>query len=723
MIDLSTIPHHPCIEECTELICSKTQNQNKSFFRPLIAYYLAKMASCMRATIQTEFQGEIPINLYVINLGLSGTGKGYSVNIIENELINEFRKRFVNDTFPFLAKLNLKKIANYKASISGNTAQREFEELEGAFKRAGPYMFTFDSGTAPAIKQIRTKLLLAGCGSINYQCDEIGNNLIGATEVLNTYLELYDQGLIKQKLIKNTTENIRDEDLQGKTPANMLLFGTQSKLFDGGPTEDCFYSFLETGYARRCIFGLNQTVKEKSYYSQTPEQIYLNLINPSNTAIISKWKSVFNSLASPGFFDRKILLEKAEGVKLIEYKIECEKLADSFSEFDEIRKAELSHRYFKALKLAGAYAFIDKSPKITELHLNQAIKLVEESGKSFETILSREKAYMKLAKYIASSSTELTHADLSEALPFYKSSSVARNEMMTLAIAWGYKQNILIKKSFVDGIELFKGESLQVTDTTKLIVSVSKQFGDNYVPFEIPFDSLKKICNTDKNLHWCNHHFRNRHRSDENVINKFNLIVLDIDGTMTIKTAMDVLKEYKFIIYTTKSHTAQENRFRIIMPINYTLELDKEDYKEFMDNILNWFPCKTDEAANQISKKWIAGNSNAQVFVNDGELLNILPFIPRTTKNSQYEKEFKKVENLDHFERWFIQHISKGNRNNQLIKYALALVDSGLDQKSVEDKVKYLNKQLPNKLSEEELQNSIFITVAKKYLPKPKSGA
>ena len=54
---------------------------------------------------------------------------------------------------------------------------------------------------------------------------------------------------------------------------------------------------------------------------------------------------------------------------------------------------------------------------------------------------------MKLAKYIANVGIEVTHADLNEALPFYKSGVAARNEMMTMAQAWGYKQNILIKKS------------------------------------------------------------------------------------------------------------------------------------------------------------------------------------------------------------------------------------------------------------------------------------
>ena len=69
---------------------------------------------------------------------------------------------------------------------------------------------------------------------------------------------------------------------------------------------------------------------------------------------------------------------------------------------------------------------------------------------------------------IANTENEVTHADLTEALPFYKSGTAARNEMLSLAIAWGYKNHIIIKKSFVDGIEFFKGETLKQTDLNKI---------------------------------------------------------------------------------------------------------------------------------------------------------------------------------------------------------------------------------------------------------------
>ena len=56
--------------------------------------------------------------------------------------------------------------------------------------------------------------------------------------------------------------------------------------------------------------------------------------------------------------NKRLRMDRDTSILLIEYKLNCEKRASTFAEHEEMRKAELSHRYFKALKLAGAYAFI-----------------------------------------------------------------------------------------------------------------------------------------------------------------------------------------------------------------------------------------------------------------------------------------------------------------------------------------------------------------------------
>lgn len=713
-IDLSQVDHHPMLEAMVDVLCANTQNQDRKFFRVEVAYFLAKMASSMRATILTKDRGEIPVNAYALALATSGFGKGHSINIIEEGFLKGFKNRFLEETFPIISDGHLWKLAIKKAAISGKEEEDEKAVLDKEFLQAGSPLFSFDSGTSPAVKQLRQKLLLANVGSINLQIDEIGSNLIGNTEVLNVFLELYDQGLVKQKLVKNTNDNQRGTEIDGKTPANMLLFGTPTKLLDGGQTEDHFYSFLETGYARRCLFAFGEGESRRSHKKMSPADIYKALTDKSNSAMIQKLSGHFTQLADAVKYQWTMMVDDFVGIALLTYKIECEERAEKFPEHDEIRKAEMSHRYFKVLKLAGAFAFIDESSEIEMDHLKSAVKLVEESGDSFQKVMTREKSYVKLAKFIASSSQELTHADLYEALPFYKSSAAQRTEQMTLATAWGYKQHIVVKKRFQDGIEFFSGETLEETNLDQIGISYSDHFAYNYGWERVPFNKLHKLTQA-PGMHWCNHGFQNGHRCEENTLPGFNMVVLDVDGGTTADFVVQILQDYQFLLYTTKRHTQEDHRFRVMIPINYNLELDENDYKEFMNSLMDWMPFDCDHGANQRSKKWQSHKGFHYYNQNpDAVILDALPFVPLTSKNEQHKQQVGALESFDNLERWFASRMEMGARNNNMIKFALALVDQGWSYHEIENAVIGFNSKLQNPLSETELRSTVLQTVAKK---------
>ena len=74
-------------EEVVDILVAKTQSQNRHFFRLLVAYYFSKVASMMRTNIDTRDRGVIPVNTYVLNLMPSGAGKGFSTNIMEEDVL------------------------------------------------------------------------------------------------------------------------------------------------------------------------------------------------------------------------------------------------------------------------------------------------------------------------------------------------------------------------------------------------------------------------------------------------------------------------------------------------------------------------------------------------------------------------------------------------------------------------------------------------------------
>ena len=708
MKSFEEMEYHPLSEKLVGVLCAKTQNDNPLFFRVLTGYYFSLIASMMRTYIATHDRGDIPVNMYAINLSSSGTGKGFSTNMIENEVIHRFRQRFLEETFPILAEQNLPKLALKRANRKSTDPDEELVRVQKEFEQLGALAFSFDSGTPAAVKQMRHKLLMADAGSLNLQIDEIGSNLLGNIEVLNTFLELYDIGLIKQKLTKNTSENTRNEEIVGRTPTNMMLFGTPAKLLNGSKTEEELYSMLETGYARRCFFGYSRASNKS--LTLTPEQIYEKLTNTDNVACLDEISDRLEALADIINVNRKLVISKETSLLLIEYRLKCEREAEIFPEHEEIKKAELSHRYFKALKLAGAYAFVDDSPELTEEHLYSAIKLAEESGNAFNRLLTRDRNYVKLAKYIATVKRDVTQADLVEDLPFYRGAASQKAEMLTLATAYGYKNNIIIKKSFADGIEFLRGETLKSSDIERCPISYSNDIADDYRNDSAPFDKLH-LLTQNLGMHWISHHLTNGHRSEENVIPGFNLVVLDIEGSINIPTAKLLMKDYKFLLYTTKRHTETDHRFRMIFPINYELALDAKDFKEFMSNIYEWLPFDVDKATNQRARKWLSHNGTYEY--NDGELLDALPFIPKTSKNEERKELLSSQQSMDNLERWVINNIGDGNRNNMLLRYGLILVDAGFDFEGIRSRVIDLNNKIPDKLDEVEIFSTVMVTVTK----------
>lgn len=708
MKEYQDMEYHKTAEELVDIICKKTENKGRSFFRVLVAYYFTKVTSMMRVKIATHDRGTIPVNMYAINLGRSGIGKGYSTNIIEEGVINGFRDKFLQETFPTVALQNLQLITEQRVAKHNSDEDIEAISVKGEFDALGELAFSFDSGTSAAVKQMRHKLLMANAGSMNMEIDEIGSNLLGNVDVLKVFFELYDMGKVKQKLTKNTSDNIRSAEINGNTPTNMMLFGTPTKLFDGSKTEEETIAMIETGMGRRCFFGIDTSKVKDTTLS--PEEIYARLTDTTTETKLTVLSDRIRRLAEISNFDIVLTMSKAVSILLITYKLDCEKRANGLLMHDTMRKAEMAHRYFKVLKVSGTYAFIDGCSSIQEKHIYNAIRLAEDSGKAFDKLLSRDRNYVKLAKYISSIGYPLTHVDMVEDLPFYKGSEAQKREMMNMAIAYGYRNNIIIKKSYEDGIEFLRGESLELTDLNKVSLSYSKDIATGYKTQKVKFTSIH-ILTQRAGHHWCSHGFNNGHRSESDALVGFNLVVLDVDTEISLKLVRLLLNDYTYHIYTTKRHTAEVNRFRIVLPITHKLKMSKIEYTEFMHNIYSWLPFNVDTGTIDRSRKWLSNPGEYEY--NDGILLNALLFIPKTAKNDERKKFIADNTSLSNMERWFCNNTGKGNRSNQLIKYALLLVDAGLTFKEIQDNILNLNNKLPNKMKEAEIISTILATTSK----------
>lgn len=712
-MNFDSYQHHPMLEKIVDILSARTQNPDKKFFTILVAYHLSKCASMMRCKVNAQGYGKHYVNFYGINCAPSGYGKGHSTSIVEDEIIHLFKQQFMETTLPIKEQESLESLGIRRAARSGNTEEDEINAAISEYKKLGTYVSSFDSGTGPAVKQFRHKLLMARIGSINFEVDEIGNNLLNSKEITDLYLELFD-GVVKPKLIKNTADSARNEEIDGKTPTNMLMFGTASALLDGAATEKALLDMLLTGYARRCFFGYSNIERPtKKLTKAERKQLLTNKTSSKELHLIA---AKLERKADPINYGMEIDVPDDVIEAVIDYQMYCEEVMESFRVSDEIRRAEARGRFYKTLKLAGTFAFLDGTPDMTLDQWQAAVKIAEMSANSFYELLDRPPTHARLAQYLTECKGPATIADLVENLPYFPKTGTQQKDLIKHAVAWGYKNNVIIKRSFADDIELFHADALEATDLTNGITgSHSNDMTEGFKPFRVPWDNLKKLV-VKPNHHWCAHGFLDGHRRKSNTIAGFNLLVLDCDGTATLEQARELLKDYTYLIYTTKRHTDTEHRFRVIIPLSHTLKLSPDDYSQFMENVFSFLPFTIDEQVKDTSRKWLC-NSNAQVFENDGKCLDVLPFIPKTKKAEEYA-EFISKKDMPVLERYFYKMIGEGNRNNMLFRYGAVLLDGGYSVEQTKEKIVAFNASLDKPIPIDELEATVLKSIATKAAKK-----
>ena len=709
-MDLSSYQYDPLVEKITNSICAKLGTSEKGFFRNHATYYLATLAGMMRVNYQIPGFDPEPANVFAINLAPSGFGKGFSTLLIENRVIKEFYHEYMNVLFPYFTETGLEQLSVDRCTRKGSDPDTEKLSVEKEFSSLGPMLTSFDSATIPAIKQHRQILLMAQSGALNFQVDEIGANLLQSSEVLKLFLELYS-GFTKTKLVKHTAESLRNEPIVGCTPANMMLFGVPSALLDGGKTEEELNSLLNMGYARRALFSfIPDDFNEQQSLIDPVSRLEAAKLGKADTEL-EEISRHLKQLATTAMHGIQLEVPDYSAIMYFEYQNYCAVRSSGMKEFEHIAKAEMKQRFFKAGKIAAVYAFCNQSTTIEEEHIRSAIALCEASGKDLNKILKRDRPYVKLAKHLGKIVEGVTQTDLIEDLPYFRGSKSYREDLLTQAIDWGYRHNILIKRKYEKSIQILSGETLEATDTDNLILSYSQGLSEGYSNDIGVWDQLHEFCTLD-NYHWINHHLVGSHRVEDSCKPGFNLVVLDIDNGTNVSAALKLLEGYKTFIYTTKRHADDHHRFRIVMPTNYVLKLDQETYVEFMKNLYEWLPFDSDTQTGQRARKWMT--NDGEYNYTEGQLLDVLPFIPSTVRSEEFKQRALEHHDLDNLERWFISHTGSGNRNNNLLRYAMLRVDAGYQYKAIKAALRGLNEKIDQPLSETELDTTVLRTVRKK---------
>ena len=722
-IDYDNLQYDPLVERIAHVIADELgETEDFSFFRSHATFYFSIIANMMRTKIRQPNGREDILCYFAINLAPTAFGKGVSTRIMETEVVNRWRDKFFSKTWPAQVDYQLEKLAQKRAIRDNIDHTAALDAVKSEFVGNGKLLFTFEKPTESALKQNRTLLQMAQMGSMNLSTDEIGANLLKSKDAIDNFLTLYD-GQLQNNFVKHTRDQQRADEYFGLIPASMVLFGVPSALLDGDKVQEQFTAMLNHGYARRCFYSyVPEDRRDREQLSPLEQWDKMHLGNSS--AFLDDVSRQLEILADSSKVNQKLEFSKDAFLMLAQFDNDSKLQGKALMEDNPFPSLELrllvneiENRRQRVQRLAAVYAFISMASEITIDHVGSAIKFALDSSKAFERMIRTDEAHIQLAKYIAFVNREVTQPHLIEHIPSFKKASVRdREALLTQAVAWGYTNSILIKRKVVDAVEFIRGETLEPTDTQHCLISHSADIVDGYQTQTIAFDRLFTMTST-PGMNWINHELKDGHqgmgyRHNDNVVPGFNLVVIDVDNGIAVQTAQRLLEGYKALYYLTKRHTHAAHRFRIVMPTNYKLKLDTNDFEELMKNLFDWLPFPADDHTGQRSRKWLSGiPGNNSYFYQDGQLLNVLPFIPKTTRHEEFKKRQIKLGDLDALQRWFALNTFDGIRNNYMLRYAHVLMDVGCGLEDVRQKLYQLNSQVADPIAESEIDNTIMKTV------------
>lgn len=690
------------LKKIHEYIEGKLGRTDDHFMNINIVNSISQVATHMHINIEAYDGTKVPCNAYSVSLAPSGYNKGRILNTLEDSIFKSFRDEY-EEVFSGIAEGNVTQMAEQNAAKKNIEFEDAMDALLKRWDKLPKPLFSFSDATEAGLKGVREKYTMAGIGGTCMVVDEIAYNLPKFEEVLTSMLEVYDVAKLKDKLIK-----VDSNGESGRIPASLLMFGSPSSLLNGSKNEDDFINMLRQGYARRCFFSYVKSYEKLR--EESPQEI---IQRAKKAKEVADDFDCYEKLASRNWLGHSYKPTDDFHVRLLEYKNDCEIRSEQLKEYQDIQRFEISHRYWKSLKLAGLLALLECRTEVTLDDLEDAIEFAEQSGEHFTQIMNRDPNYVRLFNYISDVGQKVTEADLYANLHFYSGSQQnQRKDMKALAAAYAYTIGGVFKETSKNGVMFYEAEVLKETNLDKMILSYSTDITEGYDNVEVKWSELSEFVTTG-GFHYVSHHLIDGYRKAENATGHINMIVLDVDHDCNIELARSLLRDYKYILYTTKRHTNKEHRFRVIMPLKYSIKLNAEDYKKFMQNIMDWLPFETDRQTAQYGRKWLT--NEGQLFTNEGNMLDPTAFIPDTQKASETKKKIDDLSNLDAIEKFFMLQLNDGaTRNNTLIKFALMLVDSGAEYELVEDKVMVFNDKIDHPLPVKEVMETVMKTVRKR---------
>ncbi len=247
----------------------------------------------------------------------------------------------------------------------------------------------------------------------------------------------------------------------------------------------------------------------------------------------------------------------------------------------------------------------------------------------------------------------------------------------------------------------------------RVLVSFSQHQAEGFRSERILFDRVEGMVRFRGN--YSATAFRDGYRDGNHALPGQELVILDFDDRYSIGEAMVDFAEYVGVIATTRNHMKEKHgvlaeRFRVILPTDKPIMLDREAFKLMMAEVMRRF-VHADVACKNIDRMYY-GSPEAEVYYLEGSRLFDWESFYREAmvRLSERERQRKiRVRRPDDeavlqicYVTFFQNRFVPGNRNNTLFQLACWMRDDGVVE--LERLLREMNSGSGCPLEEDEVQ-------------------
>ena len=468
-------------------------------------------------------------------------------------------------------------------------------------------MPTTGPGLIDHINSVMSMPLGASLVSSSEFADELAYNP-DMVENIKLLSETYDLGRKQSKHTKGA--EFRSKSINGAS-TNALFIGSPTYLLYDEPTKRKFEVAFMSKLARRSFFCYSpEKIPSPEFATRAELKAYRKAIKDTAAQARAALSSYITDVANFGITTAGNLLTVSDEVEDLfdDYLIYNEGLSESMANPSSTSALIRRHLQWKALKLAGALAIMDKSNTVKLSHYIDAIRfceLLDHDMPHFESHLNKSD-HERFSEFIRTQVDADGHASISlhdlKKMGFIKSTSQSKlHELVQLSA--GYDKSGIYNVS-PDGGSI-EYESIILTDTigvsykpidcsalnaclasgdlegaksAKHAIGMTVAYGYEYET--TTFDKLGSLFAHD--LAYSPFRFNNGVRGKDNIIGGTKYLVLDVDDSkLSASETSFMLSDINHYV-ALSSDPNNDYKFRVIIELDANIELSPIAWKHFL---------------------------------------------------------------------------------------------------------------------------------------------